>query len=75
MSVVQDLQDEGDRTLAKAERYEQMLFALGAMEKSPCFVCGYNGKGYFQPDQHPCAKHHHAAIHAARCGSGSATEE
>lgn len=45
-----------------AERYRQMLFERGAMETAPCFCCGYNGPGYFQPDTHPCAVEHHAAI-------------
>lgn len=50
---------------ADARRYEDMLFASGAMETAPCFKCGYNGSGYFQPDKHPCAAWHRAAIDAA----------
>jgi hypothetical protein len=42
------------------KRLEDRLFALGEMAKAPCFCCGYNGPRYFQPDQHPCAKRHHA---------------
>lgn len=41
---------------------EDRLFALGAMEQAPCFCCGYNGPRYFQPDTHPCAARHHAAM-------------
>jgi hypothetical protein len=41
------------------ERLEDMLFERGAMEEAPCFCCGYNGPGYFQPDKHKCAERHH----------------
>jgi len=39
-------------------RYEKMLFEMGAMNKPPCFKCGYNGPGYFQPEIHKCAEQH-----------------
>lgn len=42
------------------QTYEDMLFARGGMDDAPCFCCGYNGRGYYQPDTHPCAKRHHA---------------
>jgi len=29
--------------------------------KAPCYLCGYNGAGYFQPETHPCAALYHAA--------------
>lgn len=29
-------------------------------ERSPCYLCGYNGEGYYQPDKHPCAARYHA---------------
>ena len=38
---------------------EDRLFALGEMEHSPCFCCGYNGPNYYQPSAHPCAERHH----------------
>ena len=28
--------------------------------KAPCYLCGYNGPGYFQPETHPCAATYHA---------------
>lgn len=31
--------------------------------KAPCYLCGYNGVGYFQPETHPCAALYHAAPH------------
>lgn len=35
------------------------LFALGEMDKAPCFFCGYNGPGYYNQDTHPCAERHY----------------
>lgn len=29
-------------------------------EQAPCYLCGYNGHGYFQPDRHKCAALYHA---------------
>ncbi len=29
-------------------------------EQAPCYLCGYNGPGYYQPSQHPCAANYHA---------------
>ncbi len=40
------------------EKLQNMLFVRGAMEDAPCFCCGYNGAGYFQPEQHKCAAMH-----------------
>jgi hypothetical protein len=39
---------------------EDRLFAHGEMLNAPCFVCGYNNTGYFNPALHPCAARHHA---------------
>ena len=47
------------------ERLHHRLFRLGAMHDSPCFCCGYNGVGYYQPDTHPCAALHHKLAHEA----------
>jgi hypothetical protein len=41
------------------KRLENMLFVLGKMNDAPCFVCGYKGEGYYQPDKHRCAARHH----------------
>lgn len=46
---------------AEIERLTTRLFDRGEMDKPPCFVCGYNGAGYYNPDTHPCAAKHHAA--------------
>jgi hypothetical protein len=42
-------------------------FASGRMLKAPCFVCGYNGEGYFQPEKHICAEQHHALWKENKC--------
>jgi len=31
-------------------------------EQAPCYLCGYNGEGYYQPKTHPCAVRYHAQI-------------
>lgn len=31
-------------------------------ERAPCYLCGYNGPGYYKPDTHPCAAKYHAAL-------------
>ena len=49
-----------------AERFKKRLFELREMENPPCFVCGYNGSGYYSPDTHNCAANHHAAIRAGK---------
>jgi hypothetical protein len=41
------------------ERLQDELFKIGRMEKPPCFCCGYNGEGYYQPNKHSCAERHH----------------
>lgn len=46
-------------SLAQLEKYENLLFKMGAMNKAPCFKCGYNGQGYYQPLIHKCAEKHH----------------
>lgn len=40
-------------------KLEDLLFSMGAMDKPPCFCCGYNGPGYFQPEHHKCAERHY----------------
>lgn len=45
--------------LKKQKEELKKLFELGVMKESPCFFCGYNGKGYYQPENHKCAEMHH----------------
>lgn len=40
-------------------KLEDRLIELGEFENAPCFICGYNGDGYYQPDKHKCAKRYH----------------
>jgi len=51
------------------------LYMLSASQRllsaAPCDVCGYNGPGYYQPSQHPCAASRQAANHAPGCPHAS----
>jgi hypothetical protein len=51
---------ERDKLRADLAAARALLFKRGQMTKPPCFVCGYNGEGYYNPTKHPCAAHHHA---------------
>ena len=56
---------------AEIARLKELLFERGAMESAPCFACGYNGPGYYQPSSHPCAeRHHHYAALRGESGDG-----
>jgi hypothetical protein len=44
--------------LGENKRLLGHCFKSGLMSKAPCFNCGYNGPGYFNPETHPCAKFH-----------------
>lgn len=41
-----------------------MIRAL--FERAPCYICGYNGGGYFQPETHPCAREYQEQVEKAR---------
>jgi hypothetical protein len=53
----QDVYEAAQRILDATN--EDTAFARGDMLQAPCFKCGYNGEGYFQPDTHACAEKHH----------------
>lgn len=36
-------------------KVDEMLL-LKIHHEAPCAICGYNGKGYYQPDNHECMK-------------------
>lgn len=42
-------------------------------ESAPCYLCGYNGKLYFQPSTHPCAEWYHIAKQRALKGGAALT--
>lgn len=44
---------------ARLAATENVALALGAMNHPPCFICGYNGPSYYQPEVHLCAERHH----------------
>lgn len=60
---------ENEKTMRKQYEYKNMkekfreirnlCFKLGGMLEPPCFLCGYNGEGYFNPEKHPCVEFHH----------------
>lgn len=59
-----------DQNKAATTREQNLAFAEGRMLKPPCFVCGYNGTGYFQPSKHQCAAKHHKLYNPARIAHG-----
>ena len=61
--IIADVHAARVKTLKREKRrLEDMLFKMGAMEKRPCFICGYDGAGYYQPGTHKCAKRHHRLL-------------
>lgn len=63
----QQCSEIGKEADAEIRRLQDLLFERGEMAESlPCFCCGYNGPGYYQPDTHPCAARHHALFAAER---------
>lgn len=56
--------DEGGEGVRETEKMklEDRLFELGEMARAPCFCCGYNGPGYYQPEQHACAERYHRLV-------------
>lgn len=48
---------------AENERLRAQIDALPfnkiAFKSPPCYLCGYNGPRYYQPDTHPCAAKYH----------------
>ena len=50
--------------LHQAKVFDYMLKERAPMDRrrfehAPCYICGYNGPGYFQPATHKCAKQFH----------------
>ncbi|MCA3182399.1 MAG: hypothetical protein INH13_02040, partial [Cupriavidus sp.] len=45
---------------------ERLQIDKAKFERAPCYLCGYNGRGYYQPDTHPCAAKYHAAQQARK---------
>ncbi len=53
-----------DQLSAVKRELEDAAFRHGAMLVAPCFCCGYNGSGYFDPQAHDCASRHHQLYRA-----------
>lgn len=47
---------------AEIKRLRKLAMTTHLFEEAPCFLCGYNGPGYYQPEQHPCAALYHEAM-------------
>ena len=58
--------ERAERIGADLAAARALLFKRGQMTEPPCFVCGYNGEGYYNPTKHPCAAHHHALAEKAK---------
>lgn len=54
---------EIDRLLASLG--EGKMIDMTRFESAPCYLCGYNGAGYYNTDKHPCAAKYHDARHQA----------
>lgn len=51
---------------AEIKRLRKLAMTTHLFEEAPCFLCGYNGPGYYQPEQHPCAALYHEAMKEQR---------
>lgn len=51
-----------DAQAAEIKRLRKLAMSTHLFEEAPCFLCGYNGPGYYQPEQHPCAALYHEAM-------------
>lgn len=51
---------------AEIKRLRKLAMSTHLFEEAPCFICGYNGPGYYQPEQHPCAALYHEAMEEQR---------
>lgn len=64
-ATIDQLVKRNEQLEALVKAYEDRLFRSRAMDTPPCFCCGYNGHGYYQPGTHPCAARHHAELDSA----------
>lgn len=55
-----------DAQAAEIKRLRKLAMTTHLFEEAPCFLCGYNGPGYYQPEQHPCAALYHEAMEEQR---------
>lgn len=51
---------------AEIKRLRKLAMTTHLFEEAPCFLCGYNGPGYYKPEQHPCAALYHEAMEEQR---------
>ena len=56
--------------VAALPKEEPVTIDKARFEQAPCYLCGYNGPGYYQPDTHKCAALYHgyvASVTPPRC--------
>ena len=63
------LQAENDRLKREVLTWKELYYAAIKHDgriidtlrfaQPPCYRCGYNGAGYYQPRTHPCAARYH----------------
>lgn len=54
--------DHVEAQAAEIKRLRKLAMTTHLFEEAPCFLCGYNDPGYYQPEQHPCAALYHEAM-------------
>lgn len=59
MKVQGQLMPEIERLQAQLETAKRGAFNATRFESAPCYLCGYNGPGYYQTEMHSCAKLYH----------------
>lgn len=55
-----DLRMLGKWILARRVAGTEVPIDRKRFEQAPCYLCEYNGPGYYQPATHPCAARYHA---------------
>ena len=45
-----------EELLDENERLRRLILMGRLWDEAPCCLCGYKGRGYFQPETHKCAK-------------------
>ena len=59
--VIDHLKNALTEERAKVKKLRDALIKF-VMAEAPCAVCGYNGRGYYQPGTHACAKIWHSPV-------------
>ena len=46
---------KAEAALAEREQTITRMLRIRGLSDAPCDMCGYNGRGYYNPKTHPCA--------------------